>query len=98
MTTSATTLDAAALQPRRRSAWHWAIADTKTIAWRNLTALRRMPQLLVFATVQPVIFVLLFRYVFGGAIKIPGVDYVNYLMPGVFAQTVVFGAIHSPKT
>jgi ABC-2 type transport system permease protein/oleandomycin transport system permease protein len=95
MTTSATTLDAAALQPRRRSAWQWAIADTKTIAWRNLTALRRMPQLLVFATVQPVIFVLLFRYVFGGAIKIPGVDYVNYLMPGVFAQTVVFGAIQT---
>ena len=60
-----------------------------------LTALRRMPQLLVFATVQPVIFVLLFRYVFGGAIKVPGVDYVNYLMPGVFAQTVVFGAIQT---
>jgi ABC-2 type transport system permease protein/oleandomycin transport system permease protein len=95
MTTTTTTLDAAALQPRRRSSWQWAIADTKTIAWRNLTALRRMPQLLVFATVQPVIFVLLFRYVFGGAIKIPGVDYVNYLMPGVFAQTVVFGAIQT---
>jgi ABC-2 type transport system permease protein/oleandomycin transport system permease protein len=95
MTTTATTLDSAALQPRRRSGWQWAIADTKTITWRNLTALRRMPQLLVFATVQPVIFVLLFRYVFGGAIKIPGVDYVNYLMPGVFAQTVVFGAIQT---
>jgi len=90
-----TTLDAAALAPQHRSAWHWAIADTRTIAWRNLVSLLRMPQLLVFATVQPVIFVLLFRYVFGGAIHIPGVDYVNYLMPGVFAQTVVFGAIQT---
>jgi ABC-2 type transport system permease protein/oleandomycin transport system permease protein len=83
------------LQMRTRHAWQWAIADTKTITWRNLVSLRRTPQLLVFATVQPVIFVLLFRYVFGGAIHIPGVDYVNYLMPGVFAQTVVFGAIQT---
>jgi ABC transporter DrrB family efflux protein len=57
--------------------------------------LRRLPQLLVFSTVQPVIFVLMFRYVFGGAIRIPGVDYVNYLMPGIFAQTVTFGAIQT---
>jgi ABC-2 type transport system permease protein len=54
-----------------------------------------MPQLLVFSTIQPVIFVLMFRYVFGGAIHIPGVDYVNYLMPGIFAQTVTFGAIQT---
>jgi ABC-2 type transport system permease protein/oleandomycin transport system permease protein len=92
---TATTADTAALSPRTRHAWEWAIADTRTITWRNLVSLRRTPQLLVFATVQPVIFVLLFRYVFGGAIHIPGVDYVNYLMPGVFAQTVVFGAIQT---
>jgi ABC transporter DrrB family efflux protein len=78
-----------------RSPLGWAIADTKAIAWRNLVALRRMPQLLVFSTIQPVIFVLMFRYVFGGAIRIPGVDYVNYLMPGIFAQTVTFGAIQT---
>jgi ABC-2 type transport system permease protein/oleandomycin transport system permease protein len=47
----------------------------------------------VFATIQPVIFVLMFRYVFGGAIKVPGVPYVDYLMPGIFVQTVVFGAL-----
>src|SRR5205807_9128575 len=51
------------------------------------------PQLLVFSSIQPVIFVLMFRYVFGGAIKIPGVPYVDYLMPGIFVQTVVFGSM-----
>jgi len=50
----------------------------------------------VFSTIQPIMFVLLFTYVFGGAIKIPGVDhYVDYLMPGVFAQTVVFGSMQT---
>ena len=69
------------------------IRDALTMAWRNLLNIRRTPQLLVFATVQPVIFVLMFRYVFGGAISIPGVPYVDYLMPGIFVQTVVFGAL-----
>jgi len=69
------------------------IADSLTVAWRNILNLRRNPQLLVFATVQPVIFVLMFRYVFGGAIKVPGVRYVDYLMPGIFVQTVVFGSL-----
>ena len=66
--------------------------DAMTVTWRNLVAMKRTPQVLVFSTIQPIIFVLMFRYVFGGAIRIPGVDhYVDYLMPGVFAQTVVFG-------
>jgi ABC-2 type transport system permease protein/oleandomycin transport system permease protein len=68
-------------------------SDARAIAWRNLLAMRRNPQLLIFATVQPVIFVLMFRYVFGGAIHVPGVSYVDYLMPGIFVQTVVFGAL-----
>jgi ABC-2 type transport system permease protein len=59
----------------------------------DLLNIRRNPQLLVFATIQPVIFVLMFRYVFGGAIKVPGVSYVDYLMPGIFVQTVVFGSL-----
>jgi ABC transporter DrrB family efflux protein len=70
-----------------------AVRDTIAVTWRNLIAYVRVPQLLVFSTIQPVVFVLLFRYVFGGAIKIPGVDYVDYLMPGIFVQTVVFGAL-----
>jgi ABC-2 type transport system permease protein/oleandomycin transport system permease protein len=70
------------------------IRDALAIAGRNLIALRRVPQLLVFSTIQPVIFVLMFRYVFGGAIKLPGnTSYVDYLMPGIFVQTVVFGSL-----
>jgi ABC transporter DrrB family efflux protein len=70
-----------------------AISDALAIAWRGLVTYRRVPQLLVFSTIQPVVFVLMFRYVFGGAIRVPGVDYVDYLMPGIFVQTSVFGAI-----
>ncbi|MCU1345624.1 MAG: hypothetical protein JWL70_1890 [Acidimicrobiia bacterium] len=72
------------------------VGDALTITWRNLLNMRRNPTVLIFSTVQPVIFVLLFRYVFGGSIKLGGayrdVPYVDYLMPGVFAQTIVFGA------
>ncbi len=67
-------------------------ADALVIARRNLTHIARTPQLLVFATIQPVMFVLLFRYVFGGAIHVPGISYVDYLIPGIIVQTVVFGA------
>jgi ABC-2 type transport system permease protein len=73
----------------------WAIHDGLVLTRRNLLRYVRIPTLLVFSTVQPVMFVLLFRYVFGGAITRlpPGVDaYVNYLMPGIFVQTAIFGA------
>jgi ABC transporter DrrB family efflux protein len=70
-----------------------ALTDTADVTWRNLLTQLRTPQALVFAAVQPVIFVLLFRYAFGGAIHVPGVNYVDFLMPGIFAQTVAFGAI-----
>jgi ABC transporter DrrB family efflux protein len=69
-----------------------AFVDALVMARRNLTHITRTPQLLVFATIQPVMFVLLFRYVFGGAIRIPGISYVNYLIPGIIVQTMVFGA------
>jgi len=68
--------------------------DARAIAWRNLVALPRIPQYLVFSTIQPVIFVLMFRYVFGNSIKVPGnIPYVDFLIPGIFVQTVVFGAV-----
>jgi len=71
-----------------------AFRDAFTVTQRNLIALRRVPQALIFATIQPVMFVLLFVYVFGGAIQAPaGGSYVNYLIPGVFVQAVVFGAV-----
>ena len=79
----------------QKSRLGWAVSDTLAITGRNLTALVRVPQVLVFAVVQPVLFVLMFRYVFGGAIRVPGVDYVNFLMPGIFVQTVTFGAINT---
>ena len=70
----------------------WAVRDTVALAKRNLLHYTRVPQLLVFTFVQPIMFVLLFRYVFGGTIQIPNVAYVDYLMPGIFGQIVVFGA------
>jgi ABC-2 type transport system permease protein len=75
--------------------FRWAVLDAGTIAWRNLLTLVRLPSLLVFSTVQPILFVLMFRYVFGGAIQVPGVDYVDFLMPGIFVQTVAFGATNT---
>ncbi len=71
----------------------WAINDGLAACGRNLRAYVRLPQLVIFSTIQPVIFVLLFRYVFGGAIQVPGVRYVDFLMPGVFVQTMTFGAM-----
>jgi ABC transporter DrrB family efflux protein len=74
----------------------WTVRDTHALVLRNLLQLRRTPQLLVFAMIQPVIFILLFRYVFGGAISAPGgIDYVNYLLTGIFVQTITFAAIQT---
>ena len=81
------------VQPRRRSRLYWAFADGFVLAKRNLVQIPRIPELVVFATIQPVMFVLLFRYVFGGAIDVGGESYVNYLMAGIFVQTVAFGAV-----
>src|SRR5215217_2460186 len=81
------------LQPRRHSKLYWALADGWVLAKRNLVQIPRIPELLVFAIIQPVMFVLLFCYVFGGAIDVGGESYVNYLMAGIFVQTVAFGAV-----
>jgi ABC transporter DrrB family efflux protein len=81
------------LGPRRRSRFYWALADGLVLAKRNLLQIPRVPELLVFATIQPVMFVLLFRYVFGGAIDVGGTSYVNFLMAGIFVQTVAFGSM-----
>ena len=81
------------LQPSRHGKFYWALADGWVLAKRNLVQIPRIPELVVFATIQPVMFVLLFRYVFGGAIDVGGESYVNYLMAGIFVQTVAFGAV-----
>lgn len=72
-----------------------AVDDGLVVAGRNLRAMTRVPQVIVFSTIQPVIFVLMFRYVFGGAINVANVPYVDYLMPGIFVQTVVFGGMNT---
>jgi ABC-2 type transport system permease protein/oleandomycin transport system permease protein len=92
---TATAMSMPITRPVERSRFGWAVADSMAIAGRNLITLRRVPQLLVFATIQPVIFVLMFTYVFGGAIQVPGIPYVDYLMPGIFVQTVTFGAMNT---
>jgi ABC-2 type transport system permease protein len=69
-----------------------AFADTAVVAKRNLIKIKRMPEVLVWTTMSPIMFVLLFGYVFGSSIEIPGTSYREYLIAGVFAQTVIFGA------
>jgi ABC transporter DrrB family efflux protein len=70
-----------------------AIADGLVISWRNLKRVPRIPELAIFAIMQSVMFVLLFAFVFGGAIPLPGGgSYREFLMPGIFAQTVIFAA------
>ncbi len=69
----------------------WAVSDTLTITHRNLLVWLRVPAYIVFTVIQPVIFVLMFRYVFGGAIHVAVKGgYVNFLMPGIIAQTAAF--------
>lgn len=67
------------------------LTDTLVIAERNLVRLPRTPDLIIAFTVQPVMFVLLFVYVFGGAITTPGYDYVDFLLPGIIVQNIAFG-------
>jgi ABC-2 type transport system permease protein/oleandomycin transport system permease protein len=67
------------------------LTDTLVLAERNLVRLPRSPDLLIGFTIQPVMFVLLFAYVFGGAINTPGYSYVDFLMPGIIVQNIAFG-------
>jgi ABC transporter DrrB family efflux protein len=90
----ATPAETAPIRPEGGSRIRWAIVDTLTVTRRNLIVYTRIPEFLFFSTVQPIMFVLLFRYVFGGAIKPPGGGpYVDYLMAGIFVQSVAFGSI-----
>ena len=67
------------------------VSDTLVIAERNLVRLPRAPDLLLAFTVQPIMFLLLFVYVFGGAIVTPGYSYVDFLLPGIIVQNIAFG-------
>jgi ABC transporter DrrB family efflux protein len=67
------------------------ITDTAVVAERNLTRIRRAPDLLTAFTIQPIMFLLLFVYVFGGAIQTPGYEYKDFLLPGILVQNIAFG-------
>jgi ABC transporter DrrB family efflux protein len=87
---TAMAVPAGASHPGRRAG---ALAGVAVITGRNLRRLVRVPTLLVFATVQPVLFVLLFTYAFGGAVHVPGTTrYIDYLLPGIFVLSIGFGA------
>jgi ABC-2 type transport system permease protein/oleandomycin transport system permease protein len=88
------TTNVATTKPGLGARTTWLLADTLVIARRNLMRFIRIPALFVFSIVQPLMFVLLFRFVFAGAIQglPPGVSYVNYLLPGIFVQTAIFGS------
>jgi len=73
------------------SALAMSVNDTLVVARRNLKRIPRQPDLLIAYTIQPIMFVLLFVYVFGGAIQTPGFDYVDFLMPGIIVQSIAFG-------
>jgi ABC transporter DrrB family efflux protein len=95
-TTSSSGTPAGTLAPRpvaKGSGLAWAVRDTGAMAGRNLRRLTRQPEQIVFNLVSPIMFVVLFRYVFGGAISgLQGLNYVNYLIPGIAVQTVLFSA------
>ncbi len=95
MSLSAQKTEARPAEPSAPTLWQrvsYNVNDTLVMAWRNLIRYTRLPQLLVFSTIQPVMFVLLFAFVFGGAIETPGTSYINYLIPGILIQSVLFGA------
>ncbi|MDO9590025.1 MAG: ABC transporter permease [Microcella sp.] len=94
----ATTTSSAAsgtLQPIPGSPLTRFLSDGWVTTWRNLMKIIRVPEILLFTLIQPIMFVLLFTYVFGAAIEIPGDGYTSFLMAGIFAQTVVFGSTYS---
>lgn len=73
----------------------WAFSDVRVMTWRNLLRVSRSPELIFFGAIQPIMFVLLFSYVFGNSISLPGFpfSYRQYLMAGIFVQTIVFGSV-----
>ena len=92
-TTTTTMTTYAELPERQRLTLPETLRDSQVMAGRQLRKTLRRPTYIVFSFVQPVIFVLLFRYVFGGAINTGPVSYVDFLMPGIIVQTAVFGAL-----
>jgi len=93
------TATATSTTPHRQINQAPSIANWFSDGWittrRNLIKIKRVPDILVFTTLQPIMFVLLFTYVYAGVIEIPGSTYTEFIMAGIFAQTVVFGSTYS---
>ncbi len=69
-----------------------AFSDGAVVTKRNLIKIKRVPEILIFTLMSPIMFVLLFAYLFGSVIQVPGIEYREFLIAGIFAQTVIFGA------
>ena len=92
---NAETESTGALSSRARPALYWALADAFVVAKRQIRQIPRIPDELITATLQPIIIVLLFRYLFGGAINIPGTTYINYVMAGAFVESALFASANT---
>lgn len=86
-------MTAIAIRPQARSAAVRYVRDTLLLTWRSLRAIPRVPERLLDVTIQPIVFILLFLYVFGSAIHVHGISYKDYLFPGIIAQSLAFGVI-----
>jgi ABC transporter DrrB family efflux protein len=93
---SAPDTPARSLKPLSRSAFYWALADAAVIAGRQLRQIPRVPDELITATIQPIIVVLMFKFIFGGALQtFVGVTYINYLMPGAFVFSAILASANT---
>lgn len=90
-------MTAAAPQITTHEGPRWALSDIRVMTWRSMLRVTRSPELIFFGAIQPIMFVILFAYVFGNSITLPGFPYSyrQYLMAGIFVQTIVFGSVAS---
>ena len=83
------------LAPQSHPALYWALADALVVAKRQIRQIPRIPDELITATLQPALIVVMFRYLFGGAIQVPGTSYINYVMAGVFIEAAIFASANT---
>lgn len=92
--TTVTTADGIRDEPNLAERMSMVVSDSLTVTKRNVIKIKRVPDVLIFSTLSPIMFVLLFAYIFGTAIKVPGLEggYREFIIAGIFVQTVVFGS------
>lgn len=91
----ATTFQVQSVKPLKRSKFFWALSDSRILIWRSITHIVRNMDQLMSVFIQPIMFTLLFRYVFGGAIETQNITYANFLFAGILVQTAAFGATYT---